>query len=363
MRDRMNRRSIAGKRNRLVLVLGTVAVAVLAYSWGRMDPLPRAAAVEPENQPKAEAPLPTAPEPSVGYANRVVAYIHGSIPITREELGEYLIVRQGADKLELLVNKRIIEHACRERGIEVTAAEVEAALEEDSKGFGIDRKGFVEKVLRQYHKTEYEWKEDVIKSRLLLTKLCRNQVQVTDEDIRQAFESHYGEKVECRVILIPKGDSDRVPTQVWEQARKSEEEFNRLAKQQVNPALASTGGAVKPISRHAGAPDIEKEAFSLEPGEVSRLIGTPEGAVILRCVRRIPAETGKELEKERPALEKEVLEKKIQREIPEVFKKLRAEAQPKVFLQNYTHIEDVKRDSAQELDPQSKKAATPPQAN
>ena len=42
----------------------------------------------------------------------MVAYIYGSIPITREDLGEYLIARKGLDTVELLVNKRIIEHAC-----------------------------------------------------------------------------------------------------------------------------------------------------------------------------------------------------------------------------------------------------------
>src|SRR5262249_54083795 len=40
--------------------------------------------------------------------NQVVAYINGTIGVTREELGEYLIERYGAEKLEFLVNRRII---------------------------------------------------------------------------------------------------------------------------------------------------------------------------------------------------------------------------------------------------------------
>src|SRR5262249_62075072 len=105
-------------------------------------------------------------------SQRVVAYIYGSMPITREDRGEYLIARHGTDKLELLVNKKIIDVACQKRGVDVTEAEVEAAIEEDLKSLnGIKRQDFIDKVLKQYGKTLYEWKEDVIRPRLLLLKL------------------------------------------------------------------------------------------------------------------------------------------------------------------------------------------------
>ena len=66
----------------------------------------------------AQAQIAPAPLPS-GVANdpgqsRIVAYIYETIPITREELGEYLIARFGTERLDLLVNKRIIEIECRD---------------------------------------------------------------------------------------------------------------------------------------------------------------------------------------------------------------------------------------------------------
>src|SRR5262249_7487889 len=151
----------------------------------------------------AEPPPPVAAEPPSDYARRVVAYIHGNIPITREELGEYLIARVGADKLDLLINKRIIDHACQQKGIQVDDAEVEAALAEDVKGLNVNRAEFVNKLLKHYNKTLYEWKEDVIRPRLLLTKLCRDRVFVTNDDLLQAFEAYYGEKVDCKMIMWP----------------------------------------------------------------------------------------------------------------------------------------------------------------
>src|SRR5205823_2082025 len=161
---------------------------------------------------------------SSDYSQRVVAYVYGTMPITREDLGEYLIARQGSDKVELLVNKRIIEVACQKQGIEVTAAEVEAALEQDLQGVHVNRADFVAKVLKQMGKSLYEWKEDVLKPRLMLTKLCKERIGVTDDDLRKAFEAQYGPRVECRIIIWPKGE-DKVALQTFEKIRASEDEF------------------------------------------------------------------------------------------------------------------------------------------
>ena len=143
------------------------------------------------------APLPPA---SSDYSQRVVAYIYGSIPITREDLGEYLIARHGTNKVELLVNRKIIEHACQQAGVTVTPEEVEAVIEDDLKQLSIDRSMFVKHYLKNYNKTLYEWKEDVIRPRLLLNKLCRARINVTDQDLRQAFEAKYGESGKSVVV-------------------------------------------------------------------------------------------------------------------------------------------------------------------
>src|SRR5262249_24335291 len=91
-----------------------------------------------------------------GSPGQVVATFNGNASVTREELGEYLIARYGADQLELLVNRRIIDQACRDKGVEVTAAEVEAALAQDLKGMqAANSKEFETKVLKPYHKTLY----------------------------------------------------------------------------------------------------------------------------------------------------------------------------------------------------------------
>src|SRR5262249_9528430 len=63
---------------------------------------------------QAQSPASSIPEPNLSpvsatdYGQRVVAYIYGNVPITREELGEYLIARFGAERTEFLVNRRIV---------------------------------------------------------------------------------------------------------------------------------------------------------------------------------------------------------------------------------------------------------------
>src|SRR5262249_21126485 len=91
------------------------------------------------------------PEDRPGSRRRQpVAYIFDTVPITREELADYLIARGGADRLEQLVNQRILEEACRAKGITVSAAEVAAGLEEDLKRLQVSRREFTDRVLKQY---------------------------------------------------------------------------------------------------------------------------------------------------------------------------------------------------------------------
>lgn len=298
-------------------------------------------------QALAADPEPTAP--AGDYGQRVVAYVYDKIPITREELGEYLIARQGTDKIELLVNKRIIEIACQQRGLEVTAAEVEAAFEEDLKGVRVNRKEFIDNVLKQYGKSLYEWKEDVIKPRLMLTKLSRERVQVTEDEVRKAYDGEFGERVEVRIIIWPRGQ-EKFAFEAHERLRKSDEEFERYARQQAVGSLAATGGRIKPFGRGCGThPEVEKEAFLLQPGEVSRLIATNDGTIMLKVDRLLPPDATARYEDHKERLTREVYDKKMAAEIPKLMKVLRDQANPNVILKKTLTAEDLERNALREI--------------
>src|SRR5580692_8160488 len=118
-------RHLRGNGRRLLLGAGALGIVAAAFCWARTDPLPRAGAGEPP--PRTPDGTPSHPS---DYATRGVANIFNGETLTREEFGEYLIARE-RDRLENFINKRIIEHACRDAGIEVTTGEVDASLQTD----------------------------------------------------------------------------------------------------------------------------------------------------------------------------------------------------------------------------------------
>lgn len=302
------------------------------------------------NQVSAAPPAKPATPPAAETNSRFVAHLYnGTVPITREDLGEYLIARHGKDCIDLLVNKTIIDHACSQKGITVTDAEVEAALLEDLKGINVNRKQFVDNVLKQYGKTLYEWKEDVLRPRLQLTKLCKLQISVTEDEIKQAFDSEFGPRVEGRIIIWPKGQ-EKFAYDMYDAIRSSDDKFDEAARQQTNSHLGASGGRIKPFGRGAGTNDLlEAEAFKLKPGQVSTVIGTKEGTVVFKCDRQLPPDENAKLDNERERLSRMVYEKKLAQEIPKQFKILRDAANPVVFIKKEQSAEDVERTTQQLL--------------
>jgi hypothetical protein len=304
----------------------SVVIAGLALSVGP------SVADEPKPAPM---PLPgsVASATENDYASRPVAYIHGNIPVTRKDLGEFLIARGGAEKVELLVNKMIIEAACQKAGITVTAKEMEAALEEDLGGLSIKKEQFIQVVLPRYGKSYYEWMEDVIRPRLLLSKLCRDRIQITEADLRIQFEREYGEKRRVQIIGWPKSDNLKAIQETYAKIRTSQEEFDRAARSQPNPSLAAANGYVKPISRHLPSQEkqVETRAFSMQPGEVSEIIGTSQGYIVMKLHEIIPPDQSVKFEDVKPRLEKQAFEERMSQEIPKFFAELRAEANPKIL--------------------------------
>ena len=171
-------RGIFGRR--WVQCLGLAGIAAGGYVAGLTTD--RVTAQQPGAAPVASAD------------KRIVAYIYGNMPVSREELGDFLINRGGYDKLDLLVNKRIIEVEAAKRNVTVTATEVQAALNDNLAGMSITMKDFMEIILPRYNKTLYEWTEDVIKPRLLLGKMCHDRLKITEDDIKRAFENKHGER-------------------------------------------------------------------------------------------------------------------------------------------------------------------------
>lgn len=342
--------------SRSVMMTGIVMIAVgaLSYFIGRVSSTANA-----QQRPSLNSEIYSSSK--TGSDGRVVAYIHGDIPITRDELGEFLINRFGAERLETLVSRRIVELACKSRGIEVTDAMVDLQLKQDLKTMNMTPKDFVNLFLRRYNKTLYEWKEDVVRQKLMLRQLVEPEIQVTEEDLRKGFEGRYGPKVECRWIVMPDTKQNK---QLWEKAAASEAGFNEIAMRHNLPDLCPSGGKAPPIHKHFGNADIERAAFNMKVGDVSPLIGmAPEQAggtkmvVILKCDKHIPPDLTKRFEEERTTLLREIHDLKLTVRVNERINELRAHANPNVLLRNERRQDDFEREVLSEIRGQNVPAA------
>jgi hypothetical protein len=330
--------------------LAFAGVAAAGYAFGvtsdNASAQPAPAVQPPQPQPKAQPqPQPPLPQPD----RSVVAYITNPsnktlIPITREEFGEYLIARGGAEKLELFVNKRIIEIEAARRGVTVTTVEIKAKLEDVLRGLGINLRDFEKHVLPRYKKTLYEYVEDVLKPELLLTKMCQDRVKITEDDLKKAYENKYGERRQAKVICWNKTD-ERLALKQWDEARQSDEAFDRIARTQGEGALASSGGLVAPIGRHSEAKDdkIERVLWSLKVGEMSQLFETQQGIICVKLHAIIPPDPNVPFdEKMKAALRNELFAKRIDNELGKFFQEIKSAAQAQLYYKGPPSAEEYR---------------------
>ncbi|MBN9523462.1 peptidylprolyl isomerase [bacterium] len=283
-------------------------------------------------RPAADPNAPVAPR-AQHPDPKVLAVLYGNTPVTRTDLGEFLIARGGYEKLESLVNLRIVHAEAAKRNLTATPEEIEATLVDNLKAINIEKADFVKTILPKAKKTLEEYVEDEIRPTILLRKMCKDKVQVTDDDLKKAFDRHFGEKREAKIIMWQPGQF-RQAQRDWEKAREGDAQFDQVARAQFDPNLASGAGKVSPIGRHGDAPSpaIEDTVFKLKVGELSHLFQTQAGILCIKCTGVIPPQQGVDPAKVRPALEKEVIDRKLAQEVAATFAALRAAANPNLIL-------------------------------
>ncbi len=280
-------------------------------------------------QPATPKAPPVAPAPALDHA-RPVAYLYDTVPVTQAEFGKWLMDRGGADKLETFVNIRIIEVEAAKRNITVTKSEMEAALAKDLEGIATNHNDFVKILLPKYGKSLYEWMEDVVRPRLLLTKMCRDNVKVSDDHLKVQFERLHGEKRVVQMIIFPKSDDANAVAKIRGKIMNDAVEFDSIARGQANPLLGASAGRIKPISRHLQGEDkqVEEMAFKLKVGEVSNVLGTNQGYIVIKLNEILPPNDKVTFETEKAKLYAAAFDEQLELEIPRQFQKLKEAAKP-----------------------------------
>ena len=90
------------------------------------------------------------------------------------------------------------------RGITISEKDIDNALNEHLKDLKVNKVDFVQKVLKRYGKSLYEWREDVIRPNLSKAKVCQDMVTVSEQELKEEFDKTFGPKVHCQIIVRKK---------------------------------------------------------------------------------------------------------------------------------------------------------------
>lgn len=202
---------------------------------------------------------------------------------------------------EALVAERLFSAQIAALGVEVTDPEVDAVVEDVKRRNGLDDDRLDEALAAQgmdrasYRKSV---KRDLESMRLVQLKI-RNKVKVTDEDVKNYWQSHpqefrTDEEVRVRHVFLalregaPAAEAARVRAQAEKALARIRrgEDFALVARQASQGPSASEGGELGWLRRGTVQPDLEKVAFALQPGETSEIIRTRQGFQILQVEQR-----------------------------------------------------------------------------
>lgn len=248
--------------------------------------------------------------------------------------------------LELFLNAVIVAHILEreveKRGIEVSDAEIDGAIEEFKEMLRLQLGGdaaMVDSMLAQQGVSEAELRMQAEQD-LLAEKLITEtrEINVSEAEIRQFYESNKAmfqqvEAARVRHILlhVENGDDDSVKAQAQRLAQRLEEgaSFSSLAKNHSDCRSAPQGGELGYITRQQVVPEFAEVAFSAPVGSISEPVRSSLGWHVIEVQDR-QEEGMASLEEVRDDLRMLLEAQQLQTVAVELIEELREEADVEV---------------------------------
>jgi len=231
---------------------------------------------------------------------------------------------------DLVVAERLVESEAKTAGVDVTEAQIDAAVEDVKK-----RNNLSDDMLKQALasegmdlKTYRDRLRKDFENHLLIMAKVQNRVKVSDDDVRGYYQSHLQEfageeQVKLRLILLtvppgsPAAEEARVKAagEALLARLAAGEDFADLARQVSQGPGASSGGDLGWVKKGTMPLDLERVSFLLTPGQNSGLVRAKTGWIILKADER---RTGKA-----PPLEevKDRIREKLGNQQAEIYRK------------------------------------------
>jgi hypothetical protein len=279
-----------------------------------------------------------------------VAALLDDEPITLAELAEHCIERHGEEVLDGYINRRLLEQSLRRKRLTVTDADLQAELTRAAVAMGKqdehgkpDVEGWLAMVTEAQAITREVYLHDVVWPSAAMKKIVGSKIEISDEDLQRGFEANYGPRVRCRAIVF---NNHRRAQEVWDMARQelTPEHFGDLAEQySIEANSRSLRGEIPPIQKWGGQPVLEREAFSLRPGELSGIITLGENHVVLFCEGYTkPIEVDFATVKDQ--LQADIHEKKLRLAMADAFENMKGEATIDNYLAGKIHAPKREKD-------------------
>jgi parvulin-like peptidyl-prolyl isomerase len=226
-----------------------------------------------------------------------------------------------------------------QRDIEAEVARAAISMGKVNKQGQADIQGWLTLITKEQGVTAELYIRDAVWPTVALKKIT-GDVQVSDEDLKKGFEANYGKRVRCRAIVVT---SQRKAQEVWQLARRELDKpnpnpafFGQLAEQYSVDPSKSVQGRVPPIQQHGGTPMLEREAFALNPGDLSSIVQIGEQYIILYCEGYTQPQKV-QMSEVHDLLVEDIHEKKIRLAMADEFNRMKDGAQIDNYLTGSSH--------------------------
>ena len=218
---------------------------------------------------------------------QTLAIVNGS-SVTRKEVADECMRRFGNEVLESLINKMLVFEECQRQNITITEQDVNDELTKNASKLGWTAERYIKLQCEERGITVDRLKRDILWSELALRRLAESQTQVSPQEISERLEFEFGPKVQIRQLVV---DSKEKALHFRQMAEADPASFEKICKEySIDRNSAALGGLLPPVRLNSGFPEFENMAFSLEPGELSQPFPVEKHFVLMKCLRKIPAE-------------------------------------------------------------------------
>jgi peptidyl-prolyl cis-trans isomerase SurA len=277
--------------------------------------------------------------------DEVVAVVNSEV-ITRSELLRVAQVQfSNADPsryrevLEKLIDQKLIDQATKDMPIKVSEKEIDEMIQ----GFKTNNKitdDQLKDALRQQGLTWEEYRNEFregIRRNQVITQMLRSQISLSDTEIKDYYQKHPDDffepaQVKLEQIFFPVPDQatpekKKAVSQSAEESLKkikSGEDFQKVA-QGLNLPENNTSCDVGMYKKGELMNTLDREAFTLKPGEMSNVISTNKGYCIIRVLERSEEKT-KKIEEVNGAISNYLFQQKMEDKLQEWLQELRTNA-------------------------------------